>query len=62
MVRKSKSVTAQELEKWVQERCSRHKWLEGGVSFIETVPRTASGKVKRRELADSKLEPRGSKI
>jgi 4-coumarate--CoA ligase len=55
-------VTAKELEKWVQERLSRHKWLAGGISFIELVPRTASGKVKRRELPNSKLEARENKI
>ncbi|KAH6668283.1 hypothetical protein B0J14DRAFT_703975 [Halenospora varia] len=62
VVRKSKNVTAQELENWVQERCSKHKWLTGGVVFINLVPRTASGKVKRRELPEATLESRTSML
>ncbi|KAE9368680.1 acetyl-CoA synthetase-like protein [Stipitochalara longipes BDJ] len=62
VVRKTKEVTAKELETWVQKHLSRHKWLAGGISFIEMVPRTASGKVKRRELEKAKLEARESKI
>ncbi|PVH74830.1 acetyl-CoA synthetase-like protein [Cadophora sp. DSE1049] len=62
VVRKSKDVTASELEKWVQERCSSYKWLTGGVAFIDVVPRTASGKVKRRDLPQSKLVSKESKI
>jgi len=46
----------------VQERLSRHKWLAGGISFIELVPRTASGKVKRREFPNAKLEAKESKL
>jgi 4-coumarate--CoA ligase len=62
VVRRSKAVTAEELEKWVQDHCSHHKWLAGGISFIDLVPRTPSGKVKRRELPNAKLEARESKI
>ncbi len=55
-------MSTKELQEWVQERLSRHKWLVGGISFIELVPRTASGKVKRRELPNAKLAARESKI
>jgi len=29
---------------------SKHKWLSGGIHFIEAIPRTASGKIMRRLL------------
>lgn len=46
----------------VEEHCSRYKWLVGGVVFLEVIPRTPSGKVKRRELPNAMLERTESKI
>ncbi|RAH76351.1 acetyl-CoA synthetase-like protein, partial [Aspergillus japonicus CBS 114.51] len=50
VVRTSPSVTAEKLHAWIQERFARYKWLKGGIFFIERIPRTASGKVIRRQL------------
>ncbi|EEB93810.1 hypothetical protein MPER_07490, partial [Moniliophthora perniciosa FA553] len=36
---------------------SRHKWLMGGIIFIESIPRNASGKILRRLLRKSPLLP-----
>ena len=41
---------AQEIQKWVEERKVRYKWLTGGVEFLEMIPKTASGKILRKEL------------
>jgi acyl-coenzyme A synthetase/AMP-(fatty) acid ligase len=43
-------VTDTELVEMVKERFAPHKWLTGGVYFIEKIPRTGSGKVVRRML------------
>jgi acyl-coenzyme A synthetase/AMP-(fatty) acid ligase len=40
----------QEIQKWVEERKVRYKWLTGGVEFLETIPKTASGKILRKDL------------
>lgn len=50
IVKKQADVTAMELQKFVEGKLSKHKWLTAGVEFINVVPRTASGKVIRRAL------------
>ncbi|KAF1849504.1 4-coumarate-CoA ligase-like protein [Cucurbitaria berberidis CBS 394.84] len=44
--------TAENIKKWVAERVSRHKRLEGGVHFIEAVPKNPSGKILRKQLRE----------
>ena len=43
---------------WVKERVAPHKRLRGGVRFIDSIPKTASGKILRREVValDKELE------
>lgn len=41
---------ADEIQKWVEERKVRYKWLRGGIEFVETIPKTASGKILRKDL------------
>lgn len=52
------------LQRWVEQKLARHKWLTAGVTFIDAVPRTASGKVIRRALATMETDAResGSKL
>lgn len=45
-----KQVTNQEIIKYVEERVSPEKRLRGGVVFIDSIPRTPSGKIIRRQL------------
>ncbi|CAO2651820.1 Nn.00g001030.m01.CDS01 [Neocucurbitaria sp. VM-36] len=44
--------TAEEIKKWLAERVSKHKRLEGGVHFIDAVPKNPSGKILRKQLRD----------
>lgn len=37
---------------WMKKRLAKHKWLEGGVVFIDEVPKLASGKIKRKVMKD----------
>ncbi|KAI0783024.1 AMP binding protein [Abortiporus biennis] len=49
---------AKSIQKWVQSRVARHKYLRGGVSVIDTIPKSAAGKILRRELRElAKKEP-----
>jgi len=51
VVRKSTSTVSQaELELYVQGKVAPFKRLRGGIRFIETVPKSASGKILRRQL------------
>ncbi|KAL2209676.1 acetyl-CoA synthetase-like protein [Sarocladium strictum] len=49
---KKANTTAAELMAWVSERVARYKWLEGGVVFVESIPKNPAGKVLRNKLRD----------
>lgn len=50
IVRKTTSVKEDEIFNFIKERFARHKWLTGGVYFVDAIPRTPSGKVQKRKL------------
>ncbi|KAL2008687.1 hypothetical protein VTN00DRAFT_6881 [Thermoascus crustaceus] len=54
------AVTEQELADMIKRNFAPHKWLTGGVYFIDAIPRTGSGKVMRRALPNP--DPKGSKL
>ncbi|KAH8656348.1 hypothetical protein BGZ61DRAFT_466857 [Ilyonectria robusta] len=58
---KSNAAIKEEIIKHVQQHKSRYKWLEGGVEFVEAIPKTASGKVLRRLLRDKEKQERMKK-
>jgi 4-coumarate--CoA ligase len=39
--------------KWVEERCTRHKWITGGVVFVNEIPKNPSGKILRTSLRET---------
>jgi acyl-coenzyme A synthetase/AMP-(fatty) acid ligase len=51
-------VIKRHIQKFVEEHKSRHKWLAGGVEFIDVIPKSASGKILRRLLRDQEKEKR----
>ncbi len=54
-------MVARDIYKWVKEHKSKHKWLEGGVEFVEVIPKSPSGKILRRLLRDKEKEARRAK-
>ncbi|KAJ5107110.1 hypothetical protein N7456_003785 [Penicillium angulare] len=44
-------LTAAEVYKFARERLASYKALDGGVIFVEEIPRTASGKIQRFKLS-----------
>jgi 4-coumarate--CoA ligase len=43
---------AQEIISWLNSRVANHKKLRGGVKFVDSVPKSVSGKILRRVLKD----------
>jgi ribosome assembly protein SQT1 len=54
-------IIAREIAKHVEEHKARHKWLKGGVEFIDVIPKSPSGKILRRLLRDKEKEARRAK-
>ncbi|KAL2868767.1 putative integral membrane protein [Aspergillus lucknowensis] len=52
VLKPGKSVSEAELKEFVKSNLARHKQLRGGVSFVNEIPQSASGKVLRRILRD----------
>lgn len=48
----------QSIKKHVEEHKARHKWLKGGVRFLDVIPKSPSGKILRRLLRDQEKETR----
>ncbi|KAI9695863.1 MAG: hypothetical protein M1836_005980 [Candelina mexicana] len=46
------------IQKHVEGHKARHKWLKGGVEFIDMIPKSPSGKILRRLLRDKDRETR----
>lgn len=46
------------IAKHVEDHKANHKWLRGGVEFIDVIPKSPSGKILRRFLRDKEKEKR----
>ena len=56
-------ISEADLAEYVRSKVSDHKRLRGGVRFIETVPRSPSGKILMKEVREMrKIEERGSRL
>lgn len=56
---------AREIAKHVEQQKARHKWLKGGVEFVDVIPKSPSGKILRRLLRDqerAKRKKQGAKL
>lgn len=40
----------QEIMTWVEGKVANHKRLRGGISFVDVVPKSPSGKILRKDL------------
>jgi acyl-coenzyme A synthetase/AMP-(fatty) acid ligase len=58
---KSDDEVAQSINKHVEEHKARHKWLKGGIEFIDVIPKSPSGKILRRLLRDRERQARKEK-
>ncbi|RDD39445.1 4-coumarate--CoA ligase 1 [Trichoplax sp. H2] len=56
VVKRANDVTEEEVIAFVASEVSPHKKLRGGVEFIESIPKSASGKILRRQLKAQEIE------
>ena len=54
----SDEAAAEAIKKHVQDHKARHKWLKGGIRFVDAIPKNPSGKILRRLLRDQEKEAR----
>lgn len=59
-------ITPGEIQEWIKSKVAKHKWLAGGVTFVDEVPKLASGKIQRKTMkewskADAKILQANSK-
>ncbi|KAG9107916.1 hypothetical protein FRC07_008563 [Ceratobasidium sp. 392] len=47
---------AKEVQKWIQGKVAKHKFLRGGVSVLEIIPKSPAGKILRRQLRERAKE------
>lgn len=53
-----KDAFSKHVQEWIGARVAKHKFLRGGVIVIDAIPKSAAGKILRRELRErSKKEP-----
>ena len=46
----------EELLRYVEGKVAKHKWIRGGIRFVEAIPKSQSGKILRRILQKEILE------
>lgn len=50
VIKKNPKLTEEDVKRFVAEKVADYKKLEGGVEFVESISKNASGKILRREL------------
>lgn len=51
-----------DLQKFVKDKKAYHKWLKGGIEFVDSIPKSPSGKILRRLLRDRERSQRQAKL
>lgn len=50
--KEGRAVTEDDVKEWVRRRLAKYKALDGGVVFVDVIPKTASGKILKRMLRE----------
>ncbi|KAF8363536.1 hypothetical protein PRIPAC_90459, partial [Pristionchus pacificus] len=62
IVRANESLTEDDVIKFVAHKVSEYKHITGGVRFVEEIPKSAAGKILRRQLREEAAKETKSKI
>lgn len=55
-------VLAKEMHEWISAKVAPHKRLRGGICFVDTIPKSAAGKILRRVLRDQMKGTEGQSV
>ena len=55
-IEENETILKRQIDAHVREHKSKHKWLTGGVEFVDVIPKNPSGKILRRFLRDKEKE------
>ena len=50
IVRGDESLTEETVHEYMKEQVATHKQLTGGIQFVESIPKSAAGKILRKDL------------
>ncbi|KXH42228.1 AMP-binding enzyme [Colletotrichum simmondsii] len=59
---KSGPCSEKDIQEYVQARKAPHKWIKGGIEFVDAIPKSPSGKILRRLLRDREKQRRAAKL
>ena len=45
-------IKPEDIQEWIKPRVAKHKHLAGGVTFVDEVPKLASGKIQRKVMRE----------
>jgi acyl-CoA synthetase (AMP-forming)/AMP-acid ligase II len=62
VVRPGATVTEQEVRDYARERLARYKNLDGGIKFVESIPKNASGKILKNQLREQARREVGARL
>ena len=60
IVRSDEAVTEATIQHYMTDKVAPHKQLAGGVQFLEEIPRSAAGKILRKDLKAKYREDTGT--
>lgn len=60
--REGRELTEEAVKSYLQTRLTRYKWLDGGVVFVDIIPKTPSGKILKKMLREQAKREIGAKV
>jgi 4-coumarate--CoA ligase len=60
--RAGSTVTEEEIRKFSSEKLSKYKNLDGGIKFVDSIPKNASGKILKNQLREQAKREIGAKL
>ncbi|KAG8765782.1 hypothetical protein FRC15_006748 [Serendipita sp. 397] len=60
--RREQEIFQENVAKWITSKVAKHKYLRGGVIVVEAIPKSAAGKILRKELRERAKKEMESEI